>query len=103
MGPAWHLQHVEVHNTTTGERAMFLANRWLDAKQGTTTITLDNSTNPDAAGAAAQRYKVSVQTGDQRGAGTDADISVILIGDKGRSAEMPLESSADNFERNKVR
>jgi hypothetical protein len=38
-----------------------------------------------------------------RGAGTDADISVILVGEQGSSREMRLESSADNFERGKVR
>ncbi len=46
--------------------------------------------------------QISVQTGDVRGAGTDSDISVQLFGSKGESQEMKLESSADNFERNKV-
>jgi hypothetical protein len=46
--------------------------------------------------------QVSVRTGDVRGAGTDADISIILMGSKGQSNEIPLESSADNFVRNKV-
>eukprot|EP00967_Tisochrysis_lutea_P038149 scaffold45742_cov18-Tisochrysis_lutea.AAC.1 len=45
---------------------------------------------------------VRVRTGDVRGAGTDADVSIILIGSKGQSQEIQLESSADNFERNKV-
>jgi hypothetical protein len=40
---------------------------------------------------------------DVRGAGTDADISAILVGEQGSSKEMRLESSADNFERGKVR
>lgn len=102
MGPSWHLQHVEVHNTTTGERAMFIADKWLEAKSGTTTITLQNSNLPSADGTVRHRYKVSVQTADKRGAGTDGDVSIILIGDKGRTAEMPIESSADNFERNKL-
>lgn len=46
--------------------------------------------------------QVKVRTGDVRGAGTDADISIILIGSKASSEEILLESSADNFERNKV-
>lgn len=46
--------------------------------------------------------QVSIQTGDVRGAGTDADISIILFGANGQSQELKLESSADNFERNKV-
>ncbi len=47
--------------------------------------------------------QVRVRTGDVRGAGTDADVSIILMGSKAQSEEIQLESSADNFERNKVR
>lgn len=43
-----------------------------------------------------------MRTGDVRGAGTDADVSVIFMGSKGKSEEITLESSSDNFERNKV-
>ena len=43
-----------------------------------------------------------MQTGDVRGAGTDADISVILISDIGESQEMKLDNSKNNFERNMV-
>ncbi len=39
---------------------------------------------------------------DVRGAGTNADVSVVLIGSAGKSKELKLESSADNFERGKV-
>lgn len=56
----------------------------------------------DVAGFQHQRYKVSVQTADKRGAGTDADISIIFMGNKGSSKEMRLESSANNFERGQV-
>jgi hypothetical protein len=42
---------------------------------------------------------VSVTTADERGAGTDADITIILIGTKATSPELRLESSKDNFER----
>jgi hypothetical protein len=49
-----------------------------------------------------ERTQVSVQTGDVRGAGTDCDISVQLVGASGATQELRLESSANNFERNKV-
>lgn len=51
---------------------------------------------------AKQRYKVSIRTGDRKGAGTDSDVSVILIGADGSSKETKLESHANNFERSKV-
>lgn len=99
--PAWHLQHVEVMNQSTGDRAVFPADKWLDAKLGTTTVVLE-AAGTEVGGMKSNKYKVTVQTGDKRGAGTDADISVMLIGAAGKSEEIKLESSADNFERNKV-
>lgn len=46
---------------------------------------------------------MSVRTSDKRGAGTDADISIILMGANGNSPELKLESSSNDFERNEVR
>lgn len=46
--------------------------------------------------------QITVQTADKRGAGTDADISIILKGAKGESGEMRLEGSRNDFERNKT-
>uniref|UniRef100_A0A383W527 PLAT domain-containing protein n=1 Tax=Tetradesmus obliquus TaxID=3088 RepID=A0A383W527_TETOB len=99
--PAWHLSHVEVSNHATGARAVFYANAWLDVKLGTATLLL-KAGGADGQGAAQNKWKLSVQTSDVRGAGTDADISAILVGEQGSSKEMRLESSADNFERGKV-
>ena len=48
-------------------------------------------------------YKVVVATSDLRGAGTDADVFLTLFGDRGDSGERRLESSANDFERGKVR
>lgn len=52
---------------------------------------------------AGNRYKINVQTGDKAGAGTDADVSIILIGELGNSQEIDLDNPANNYERNKVR
>ena len=45
------------------------------------------------------KYKVSVHTGDKRGAGTDANVFIILHGEKGDSGRRMLESTGNNFER----
>jgi hypothetical protein len=102
-GPAWHLQHVEVVHQGSGQRAMLLANAWLEAKGGPATLLLEvlDSGSPEAA-AAAGKYKVVVATGDVRGAGTDVDVSIVLMGSGGSSQEVALESSANNFERGQV-
>lgn len=48
LGAAWHLSHVEVVNHSTGERAAFVADTWLDAKLGPTIITLQPSSGAGA-------------------------------------------------------
>ena len=47
------------------------------------------------------KYKVTVITGDKRGAGTDADVFVTLFGDAGESGERRLDNSKNNFEKGK--
>jgi hypothetical protein len=44
-------------------------------------------------------YKVVVVTSDVRGAGTDADISMVMHGSKGDAGPLKLDNSANNFER----
>lgn len=41
-------------------------------------------------------------TGSKRGAGTDADVKISLIGTKGQSGDFLLDNEKDNFERGKV-
>lgn len=43
-----------------------------------------------------------VYTGDVRGAGTDANVMLVLYGEKGKSEEFSLRNKSDNFERNQV-
>lgn len=59
--PAWHLQHVEITNNTTGARAVFYANAWLDAKQGTSTLVLQAG-SAEGKQTAQNKWKLSVQT-----------------------------------------
>ena len=47
-------------------------------------------------------YQLSVHTGDVSGAGTDANVFVVLYGDQGKSDTYWLRSKTDNFERNEV-
>jgi lipoxygenase homology domain-containing protein 1 len=45
------------------------------------------------------KYRVTVRTGDKRGAGTDANVFVILHGPDGDTGKRNLESAGNNFER----
>jgi len=46
-----------------------------------------------------QEWRVAVKTGGDLGAGTDADIGIVLIGEVGRSEEIILDDERNNFER----
>ena len=50
-------------------------------------------------------YKVNVKTGDVMGAGTDANVFMVMFGENGDSGELALKNSEtykDKFERNHV-
>jgi lipoxygenase homology domain-containing protein 1 len=47
-------------------------------------------------------YQVQVFTTDVRGAGTDGDVFLSLVGELGTTGESELASSANNFERGHV-
>lgn len=52
-----------------------------------------------------EEYIITVYTGDKRGAGTDANVHIILFGDKDSSELIQLNKSLDHrdpFERGKV-
>ena len=46
------------------------------------------------------KYKITVCTGDKRGAGTDANVTITLFGELGESGERKLDTKMKNdFER----
>ena len=49
----------------------------------------------------ANSYKITVFTGNKRGAGTDANVYITLFGKQGDSAERKLDNSENNFEKGK--
>jgi len=49
-----------------------------------------------------KEWRVTVYTGKCNDAGTDADISIYMVGPKGETAEANLDNDADNFEINSL-
>ena len=47
-------------------------------------------------------YEISFVTGQLEGAGTDADVYIILFGEYGNSGQFPLDNRFNNFERGKT-
>lgn len=45
------------------------------------------------------KYRITVFTGNKRGAGTDADVSIVLYGSLGDTGEWRLDDEKNNFER----
>ncbi len=45
------------------------------------------------------KYKVTVYTGDKRGAGTDANVFINIFGEHGNTGERKLDNNRNNFER----
>ena len=82
LGAGWHLARVVVEHLGRGQRAVFTVNQWFDAGEGDKKI--ERELYPDgglvAAGATGESvvWSVMVVTGDVRGAGTDADVSIAL-------------------------
>ena len=47
-------------------------------------------------------YEIEVHTSDVRGSGTNANVFIVLYGEKGKSDEFWLRNKTDNFERGQI-
>lgn len=45
---------------------------------------------------------VMVKTSDEKNAGTDANVRIVLYGEKGKTDDMVLDNKGDNFEQGKI-
>lgn len=90
--------HVQVYHPELDSTAFFPCSTWLTGAPGSAT---NNKVLPAAApSAATAHYRVTVLTGDVRGAGTDSDVYLTVHGSDGSTGEHELASSGNNFERN---
>ncbi|XP_052769598.1 lipoxygenase homology domain-containing protein 1-like isoform X2 [Mya arenaria] len=46
------------------------------------------------------KYVISAKTGDIRYAGTDANVFIQMVGEKGKTKQLPIDNPKNNFERN---
>ena len=104
LGPAWHLDQVTVQ--VPGEPAMvFDSDQWFATDEGDrqTERTLFPIGKGGKPRGALCTYKIQVLTSDVRGAGTDANVHIILFGERTNSGKRVLETARNNFERGQVR
>lgn len=101
---SWYLEKIELRNMDTGTLSVFKYENWL-GKDGAPQSVDIPATERGKAVIGKTDYKISVKTSDIRGAGTDANVSVILFGMNGDSGELKLkdpEASKSPFQNGQV-
>ncbi|KAG2432966.1 hypothetical protein HXX76_008694 [Chlamydomonas incerta] len=96
LGPAWHLNRVEVTNLKTGEHRIFPANKWFSKTEDDYQIERDLF--PGDAPDLNVEYEVVVITSNIPGAGTDANVFVQMFGTEGEAGPLRLDNPKNNFE-----
>ncbi|GHP01474.1 hypothetical protein PPROV_000023000 [Pycnococcus provasolii] len=99
----WHCSYAEVTDEFSGDNYFFNCNKWLEksseAGVGTEYTLPVTDRNADAE---QDTYVIRIKTGDRKGAGTDANVFIVLNGPKGSTKKTLLDSSANDFQRNEL-
>ncbi|XP_058412554.1 lipoxygenase homology domain-containing protein 1 isoform X2 [Diceros bicornis minor] len=101
--PEWFLERILLKNMNTGDLTMFYYGDWLSQRKGKKTLVCEMCAVIDGEEMMEwTSYTVSVKTSDILGAGTDANVFIIIFGENGDSGTLPLKQSANwnKFERN---
>ncbi|XP_074659812.1 lipoxygenase homology domain-containing protein 1-like [Tubulanus polymorphus] len=100
-GAGWFLESVVVKCASIGMEQTFDCHKWLslDNDDGLIERTLYETKSLRKTGKKATTWFAWVVTSDVRSAGTDANVSIVLYGDKGKSDVIPITSKGDGFER----
>nr|XP_004656868.2 lipoxygenase homology domain-containing protein 1 isoform X2 [Jaculus jaculus] len=101
--PEWFLERILLKNMSTGDLTMFYYGDWLSQRKGKKTLVCEMCAVIDGEEMMEwTSYTVSVKTSDILGAGTDANVFIIIFGENGDSGTLALKQSANwnKFERN---
>uniref|UniRef100_A0A8C9C8T9 Lipoxygenase homology PLAT domains 1 n=1 Tax=Phocoena sinus TaxID=42100 RepID=A0A8C9C8T9_PHOSS len=101
--PEWFLERILLKNMNTGDLTMFYYGDWLSQRKGKKTLVCEMCAVIDGEEMMEwTSYTVSVKTSDILGAGTDANVFIIIFGENGDSGPLALKQSANwnKFERN---
>uniref|UniRef100_A0A8C0ZH30 Lipoxygenase homology PLAT domains 1 n=1 Tax=Cyanistes caeruleus TaxID=156563 RepID=A0A8C0ZH30_CYACU len=106
MRPHWFMERITLKNLTNQEVATFTYGDWLSKLKNANgslvcempAVINDEQMMEDTT------YTLQVKTSDIGGAGTDANVSLILFGEYGDSGTLPLKESnkSNKFERNQM-
>ncbi|XP_042637316.1 lipoxygenase homology domain-containing protein 1 [Orycteropus afer afer] len=101
--PEWFLERILLKNMNTGDLTMFYYGDWLSQRKGKKTLVCEICAVIDGEEMMEwTSYTVTVKTSDILGAGTDANVFIIIFGENGDSGTLALKQSANwnKFERN---
>lgn len=103
FAPDWLLDYVVlVDGSDEASKLCFHSTQWLSRSEGDGKIQRTLYANLDPPEPYLEKiYIVTVQTGNVRGAGTDANVYITLYGSNGSSEEKRLDNDPTNFERGK--
>ncbi len=102
----WHVALITITDPSTGTKYNFPINQWIDINNNGDIFKCDTK-EEDAVSQQRHRrlinYKIIVHTGNEPGAGTDANVSIILYGTLGDTGTRPLKQKGRNlFEKNQI-
>ncbi|XP_032715367.1 lipoxygenase homology domain-containing protein 1 [Lontra canadensis] len=103
--PEWFLERILLKCMNTGDLTMFYYGDWLSQRKGKKTLVCEMCAVIDGEEMMEwTSYTVSVKTSDILGAGTDANVFVIIFGENGDSGTLALKQSANwnKFEQNNI-
>ncbi|XP_060927887.1 lipoxygenase homology domain-containing protein 1 [Limanda limanda] len=104
VSAGWYCEKVVVYCPFTGVEQTFPCSKWLDEKEGDGLIERELYEMVSLRQKRQKKHPWSlwIWTSDIAGAGSDADISFQVYGQKGKSDEIRLDNKTDNFEQGQV-
>ncbi len=102
----WHVTLITITDSSTGTKYNFPIGQWIDINNDGDVFECDAKEEDTVSQQRHRRlinYKIIVHTGNESGAGTDANVSIILYGTLGDTGTRPLKQKGRNlFERNQT-
>ena len=96
-GSDWHVRAVEVQKAGSKTSTSFWCDAVVRANEPKTLAASSPGDDDALVASRRHRYKVTVRTSGDRGSGTDANVSIVVYGERGDTGERSLDTSADNF------
>ena len=98
----WYVESVEIEVPAVGLLYCFGVNNWFATSEGDGLIERELMPTKTENRDGTVSYQIEVHTGDERFAGTDANVFIQIYGKDGKTEQKILNDRSDNFERGKI-